>query len=65
MSTINDQNINITVDQGGDSICIIHANCCTDSETPLPIFAGIREPLHHVDIFDRYKPLQFLIFVNQ
>ena len=54
VGTINDQHIHIFGDQAFGPFEIEHADRRSDPQSPLPIFAGLRKPLHHVDVFDRY-----------
>ena len=60
-----DEKIDVFFDQAFGPLEIEHASGGPDSQTSLRIFAGLREPSHHVDVFDGNQACQFVIFVNQ
>ena len=53
------------VDQAAGPLVIEHTDRGTDPQPPLAVFAGMRKPPHHVDVFDRNESCQSVIFVNQ
>ncbi len=65
VGTVDDQHVDVFGDQAFGPLVVVHADGRPDPQPPLPIFAGIGKPLHHVDVFDRNQPGQSVIFVNQ
>ena len=47
------QDIHVLLDQALSSLKFANPNCGSDTQTTLPIFAGIGKAFHHIDVFDR------------
>ncbi len=65
VSTVDDNHVHALADQTFHPLVIMHADSSASTQATLLVLASTREPLHHVDIFDRNKSRQFVIFVNQ
>ena len=65
VGTIDHQHIDAFANQALGPLVIVNADGGAYPQPALPIFAGIGEPLHHVDVFDRDQASQCIIFVNQ
>ena len=65
VGTIDHQHVDALGDQAFDPLVIVDSDRGADPQPALPIFAGIGETPHLVNVFDRNKPGQSVIFVNQ
>ena len=65
VGTVDHQHIDAFADQGLDPLVIVNADGGTRSQPALPIFAGLRKPPHHINVFDGNQSGQPKIFVNQ
>ncbi len=65
VGAVDHQHVHALADQALDPLVIVDADGGTRPQPPLPIFAGLRKPPHHVDVFDRNQSCQSEIFVNQ
>ncbi len=65
VSTVDDNHVHAAADEAFHPLVIMHTDSSASTQPPLLVFASLGKPLHHVDVFDRNKPRQFVIFVNQ
>jgi hypothetical protein len=53
MSRVHNEDVHSLADQAFHSFKIKNTHCRTSSQTTLLVLAGVRKPIHHVDVFDR------------
>ncbi len=62
---VEDNHVDVFADQRLDAVVIVDADRSPYSQPSLPIFTGIRESPHHIDVFYGDETDQCKIFVNQ